>query len=153
MIDTSLTKQFSARLRVAMLKAGLDSQRSASGADIHELSKITGCSLQICRKYIQGKVMPGLSKLIDIATALQVTPGWLVFGDVNNSQKESNENVIIRKEALEYIFMKIAGLTTNKNMSENFSVIMLELVNTIASINGTEAQNKQIIDLILVSPK
>src|SRR5580692_1281071 len=81
MEKVDLTKQFSYRLRDAMIAAGFNSQRSTSGVCIHKLAEITGYSVQICRKYLRGEAIPEPLKLAEIAAKLHVSPGWLLFGD------------------------------------------------------------------------
>jgi transcriptional regulator with XRE-family HTH domain len=153
MANTNVTKEFANRLRDAMIRAGFSSQRSTSGVSIHKLTEITGYSVQICRKYLRGEAMPEFSKLMDIATALRVSPGWLAFGDSSSGSEETKTKVIISKESLRYIFMKAACLPDSSSSREESSVFLMELVNAISLINGTEDQNKQIIDLALSSGK
>lgn len=152
MANINLTKEFANRLRDAMINAGFNSQRSTSGVSIHKLTEITGYSVQICRKYLRGEAMPEFSKIMDIASALKVSPGWLTFGD-SSSLSEANTKVIISKELLRYIFMKAACLPNSSSSQVESSVFLMELVNAISLINGTEDQSKQIIDLALASGK
>src|SRR5215207_3682155 len=102
MEKVNLTKQFAYRLRDAMLAAGFNSQRSTSGVCIHKLAEITGYSVQICRKYLRGEAIPEPVKLIEIAKKLQVSPGWLLFGDAYNDSCISQEMLTIRRNLLHY---------------------------------------------------
>src|SRR3546814_19330151 len=90
MKKVDLTKQFAYRLRDAMIAAGFNSQRSTSGVCIHKLAEITGYSVQICRKYLRGEAIPEPVKLVEIAAKLQVSAGWLLFGDSHNDPMNSD---------------------------------------------------------------
>ncbi|MGC1181628.1 helix-turn-helix domain-containing protein [Legionella sp.] len=148
-----LTKQFAYRLRNAMVAAGFNSQRSTSGVCIHKLSEITGYSLQICRKYLRGEALPEPLKLIEIATKLYVSPGWLLFGESPHDQGILQDNIFINKSLLHYIFIKIASLYNGSLKEEEVSAFLMELIHDISLINANEEQSKKIIDLALASVK
>ncbi|KTD58460.1 putative transcriptional regulator [Legionella sainthelensi] len=148
-----LAKQFADRLRDAMITAGYNSQRSTSGVCIHKLSEITGYSLQICRKYLRGEAIPEPIKLIDIAAKLQVSPGWLLFGDPLHDQEISQDKISINKTLLHYIIAKSSYLYNSSLSEPEISRFLLELINDVSLINADENQSKKIIDLALASVK
>ncbi|WP_115711063.1 helix-turn-helix domain-containing protein [Legionella sainthelensi] len=148
-----LAKQFADRLRDAMIAAGYNSQRSTSGVCIHKLSEITGYSLQICRKYLRGEAIPEPMKLIDIAATLQVSPGWLLFGDPLHAQGLSQDKISISKNLLHYIVAKSSCLYNSSLSEPEISRFLLELINDVSLINANEDQSKKIIDLALASVK
>lgn len=149
-----LTKQFSERLRDAMLAARLSSTRSTSGVCIHKLAEITGYSVQICRRYLSGNALPEPAKLMEIAETLQVSPGWLLFGDNFNHTSVLADNIIISKNLLHYIFSYAADLYASSQNGDDVSDFLLELIKDISDINtSNEAQSKKIIDLALSSIK
>lgn len=153
MEKVNLTKQFAYRLRDAMLASGFNSQRSTSGVCIHKLAEITGYSVQICRKYLRGEAIPEPMKLMEIAQKLQVSPGWLLFGDAHNDRGISQEMLTIQRNLLHYIFTRAACLY-NSDLKENeVPDFLLELINDISLINANEEQSKKIIDLALSSVK
>lgn len=153
MEKVDLTKQFACRLREAMLGAGFNSLRSTSGVCIHKLTEITGYSVQICRKYLRGEAIPEPLKLVEIASKLKVSPGWLLFGDNQQDQKMSENRVTISKSLLHYIFIKASNLYNTYHFEDEIPDFLIELINDISQINTTEEQSKKIIDLALSSIK
>lgn len=148
-----LTKQFANRLRDAMIAAGFNSQRSTSGVCIHKLSEITGYSLQICRKYLRAEAIPEPLKLAEIAAKLNVSAGWLLFGDTDNAPGMSQNKILISKNLLHYIFTQTASLYNGSLMEQGVPDFLMELVNDVSLINTNEEQSKKIIDLALASVK
>jgi transcriptional regulator with XRE-family HTH domain len=153
MEKVDLTKQFAYRLRDAMIIAGFNSQRSISGVCIHKLAEITGYSLQICRKYLRGKAIPEPVKLVEIAAKLNVSPGWLLFGDNHNDSFMPEDRIVVNKNLLYYIFTHATELYTNSLLGDELPDFLLELISDIDKINATEEQSKKIIDLALSSIK
>lgn len=153
MEKVNLTKQFAYRLRDAMISAGFNSQRSTSGVSIHKLAEITGYSLQICRKYLRGEAIPEPLKLVEIASKLNVSPGWLLFGDAHNDSGHSQNKITISKNLLHYIFTKATSLYNDKQFKTEVPDFLIELINDVSLINATEEQSKKIIDLTLSSVK
>lgn len=153
MEKVDLTKQFAYRLRDAMIAAGFNSQRSTSGVCIHKLSEITGYSLQICRKYLRGEAIPEPVKLAEIAAKLQVSPGWLLFGDSHNDQMHPKDAVLISKNLLHYIFTQSSKLYNTDNLEDDVPGFLLDLINDLSQINANEEQSKKIIDLAISSIK
>lgn len=154
MEKVDLAKQFSYRLRDAMLRANLSSARSTSGVCIHKLAEITGYSVQICRRYLRGEAVPEPGKLVEIAEKLQVSPGWLLFGDSHDHSPVLADNIVISKNLLHYIFNHAADLYNASPHREDVSDFLLELIHDISQINARdEEQSKKIIDLALSSIK
>lgn len=153
MEKVDLTKQFAYRLRDAMIAAGFNSQRSTSGVCIHKLAEITGYSVQICRKYLRGEAIPEPVKLVEIATKLQVSPGWLLFGDSHKDPMTSEDKLTITKNLLRYILTRAASLYNSPHLGNEIPGFMLELINDVSQINASEEQSKKIIDLALSSIK
>lgn len=152
MEKVDLTKQFSARLYEAMLAAGYNSQRSISGIDLNKLVEITGHSPQICRKYLRGETIPEPLKLLDIAAKLNVSAGWLLFGD-QGERNPLTHTITISKNLLHYIFTHASELYKHNRAAEDCSDFLLELVNDVSQINANEEQSKKIINLALASAK
>lgn len=147
-----LTQQFAHRLRDAMLSAGFSSKRSTSGVCIHKLADITCYSVQICRKYLRGEAIPEPNKLIDIAYALNVAPGWLLFGDsYQTCGIAANNTLVIQKNVLRYIFKHAYTLYNVPDLNDERTDFFLALAEDISQIAADELQAKQIIDLALRS--
>jgi transcriptional regulator with XRE-family HTH domain len=148
MEKNTVSLYFSERLKDALIKAGLHSLRSTSGVDIHKLVEITGYSPQICRKYLRGQAIPEPYKLIEIAEKLNVSPGWLLFGD--HKQSEDQENILISKQVLHYIFSK-AQVLYNTPKVHTVADFLVQLSCDISQISTTAVQSKKIIDLAFTS--
>lgn len=146
-----LTKQFAYRLRDAMINAGFNSHRSATGVSINQLAEITGYSVQICRKYLRGEAIPEPVKLVEIAQQLKVSPGWLLFGDAAVEQNKDRDQLSINKNLLHYIFSKATALYNAHNMENQVPDFLIELIEDVSLINANEEQSKKIIDLALAS--
>lgn len=153
MEKVDLTKQFSYRLRDAMDAAGFHSQRSTSGLCIHKLAEITGYSVQICRKYLRGEAIPEPTKIVDIAASLQVSPGWLLFGDAHNDNHTNKNQLKISKDLLHYLLIKAASLYNAPIPSLNVPDFLMELINDLSHIDVDDEQLKKIIDLTLASAR
>ena len=153
MEKVDLTKQFAYRLKDAMLARGLNSQRSASGVCIHKLVEITGYSSQICRRYLKGEALPEPTKLVELAAKLKVSPGWLLFGESHNETASLDDQILISKNLLHYIFNRTKDLYTHGLDSRDIPNFLMELVRDLSQINANEEQSKKIIDLALSSIK
>ncbi|MFC3908808.1 helix-turn-helix domain-containing protein [Legionella dresdenensis] len=146
-----LTRQFAQRLRDAMLDAGLHSERSTSGVCIHKLAEITGHSVQICRRYLRGEAIPEPAKLAEIAKRLDISPGWLLFGDNPAPDTAPVQDIAISKTLMHYIFTRAAELYHSPLADHEVANFLLDLVKDISQINATEDQSLQIIDLTIAS--
>lgn len=151
MEKVDLTTQFAYRLRDAMIAAGLNSHRSASGVNIHKLAEMTGYSLQICRRYLRGEAIPEATKLVELAQKLKVSPGWLLFGDSHNDKPFESNKVIISKNLLYYIFTQAKDLYTTACDNNEIPDFLMDLIKDLSQINADEEQSRKIIDLALSS--
>lgn len=148
-----LTGEFSHRLREAMMASGFHSQRSTSGVCIHKLAELTGYSLQICRKYLRGDALPEPVKMMELAAKLNVSPGWLLFGDMNYHPNHFQQSVVINQKVLHLLFTK-ASCLYQANLGENeVANFLMDLVKDINFINAGEEQSRRIIDLAFASAK
>lgn len=149
-----LIKQFATRLRDAMIAKGYHSSRSTSGVDIHKLVEMTGNSPQICRKYLAGQVIPEPTKLAELAAQLDVSPGWLLFGDCHSQGSGIAENKItISKNVLHYIFAHANQLYATETDEHEIPDFLLGLTHDVCQIETNDEQSKKIIDLALSSAK
>lgn len=151
MNNSQLIKEFSVRLREAMLAQGHQSQRSTSGVCIHTLAEITGYSLQICRKYLRGEAMPEPAKVMELALKLEVSPGWLLFGDANNDPSLTKHSITVKKNLLHYLFTQAACLYTNPKMQQEAPNFLMGLIKEVSKINVSEEHSIGIIDLAFSS--
>ena len=114
---------------------------------------MTGYSLQICRKYLRGQAIPEPLKLIEIAAKLDVSPGWLLFGDSHNDSQNTRHKIFISKNLLHYIFTCAKELYHPARLGDEVSDFLLDLTRDISQINASEEQSKKIIDLALSSAR
>ena len=153
MNKNDLMTQFANRLRMALIKADYASTRSTSGVNIIKFAAMTGHSAQICRKYLRGEAIPEPNKLIEIAKQLNVSPGWLLFGDCYSEKTEDNK-ITISKDLLHYIFSRTNALYVDKSVKKDeIPNFLLELTNNVSQIKTDNEQSKKVIDLALISLK
>src|SRR3990167_7030253 len=87
-------KKFSTRLIDAMKLNGHTASRSPNGVCMRALAEFAGASEQICRRYVRGAALPDYDKVINIAACLNVSPGWLLFGEQEQSSVIPQSNTI-----------------------------------------------------------
>lgn len=136
---------FAQRLRQAMIHSGYGSTRSITGVCIHTLTLFTSHSRQICRKYLKGESLPEPDVVVKIATALNISPGWLLFGDVPSGQPN---HIHIHPALLHYI------LTHELIPSQHhplYSQFLMHLIQEVAQLTGEESHLKKVIDLAFTS--
>ena len=146
---TNLTQSFAKRLQQALINAGYGSSRSITAVDINKFSKLMGHSVQICRKYLNGKIVPDITKLSILAEKLNVSPGWLLFGDCHAQQSLEPNKITINKSLLHYIFSHANALYNNASMQDNLPDLLIELTHNISQINVDDEKSMQIVDLAL----
>ncbi len=151
--ENKFNEHFAKRLKDSMEKAGYASPRCAFGVSIHKLTEITGHSPQICRKYVRGEVLPDLNKLVTIASKLNVSPAWLLFGEHNIAHKNDPQQMILNKELLAYLFGQVRNLYQSEFSTEEIVSFLIELINDLNHIDASINQSKRIIDLALNSIK
>ena len=145
---SDLNQKFAARLRDALLAKGYHSSRSPSGVHVQKFADLTGHSLQICRKYLRGQAIPESPKLMEIAAHLEVSPGWLLFGDCHGQTHGQANKITINKELLHYIFVHVSALHQPQPAQAEFcSQFFMTLTQDISQISDDVEQSKKIIDL------
>ena len=144
-----INQEFAKRLYLALVNKGFCSQRSTAGVDIKKLAEITGYSLQICRKYLRGQAFPEPSKLMEIASKLDVSAGWLLFGDLSENTADK-QNIIISKSLLNYLFLKSLSIKKTAPL-ETISNLLCQLAHEFSGVEINEEKAKNIIDLALLS--
>lgn len=142
-------KSFSNRLIEAMILNGHVASRSPSGICMKTLSKFSEASEQICRRYVRGDALPDHEKIISLAKHLEVSPGWLLFGEegINTSGNiEPEENV------LHYILKHSHCLyPVSEGGNGDYADFVLELFREVRSINTSENNLLKIIDIAIGS--
>ncbi|OGV34552.1 MAG: transcriptional regulator [Legionellales bacterium RIFCSPHIGHO2_12_FULL_35_11] len=154
MKKNNLIEEFASRLKISLINANYDSNRSPSGVNISKFSQMVGYSAQICRKYLRGQAIPEPNKLAEIARKLNVSPGWLLFGDCHTKQQDAENKITINKNLLHYIFTHANNLYTNPIQNqESLPTFLMELTYNVSQIEANYEQSKKIVDLALYSVK
>ena len=86
-MDDYTQTSFGPKLRFAMINNGFNSNRSPYGVDMARHSDITQHSPQICRKYLKNTALPSKETVLRMSEALNVSPGWLLFGEDSYQHK------------------------------------------------------------------
>lgn len=149
MLKQGIAAGFALRLHQAMLRAGLSSSRSKSGVCIQSLTTLTHHSRQMCRKYLSGEALPEPQLLIKLAEALDVSAGWLLFGETASALPHK-DHIQISKPILHYILthQENPSLFKLDHAQQHF---LIQLIQEISKLDGDEAQLKKIIDLAFSS--
>jgi transcriptional regulator with XRE-family HTH domain len=102
--------RFPERLIQAMKQAGYASSRNPSGVSVSKLAQITHHSQQMCRRYLNGDAIPGHKTIILLAEALNINPGYLLFGSSKEPACSASDSLTINTEVLHYFFSKLDAL-------------------------------------------
>jgi transcriptional regulator with XRE-family HTH domain len=133
-----------------MQKDGFESTRSKAGVKINKLAEISGCSLQMARRYVLGEALPDIDITFKIAKWLKVSPGWLLYGeegDVPNNIDQANL-IQIEPDLLEYILLKCAPIFL---MTQDFNELISFIMDIINDATHIEADKKSILKVIDLS--
>lgn len=148
---TGKYKEFSNRLVEAMKSKGYIASRSPSGICIQTLSKFAGASEQICRRYIRGDALPDYTKIKDIANQLDVSAGWLLFGEpeiaVSNQPTQQ-----IDEDLLHYILKTSHHLYREETgNTDDYADFVLGLIRDVRQIDTSKENLQKIINLAISS--
>lgn len=150
-----LVSNFSRRVIEQLHKKGIVSSRSSGGISFKELAKAIDCPLQNARKYVLGLSFPDLESILKIARFLDVSPGWLVFGEEPTPPKNTNttgvELVNLDYDLLRYILEKSASLFSHTTESENVINFVMDIIYDISHIQADLETTKKIIDISVSS--
>ncbi|WED43243.1 helix-turn-helix domain-containing protein [Legionella cardiaca] len=143
-------KEFSHRLIEIMKLRGHIASRSPSGICIQTLSKFAGVSEQICRRYIRGDALPDYARILNIARELNVTAGWLLFGEQERS--ESHQTQLIDDDLLHYILKKSHHLYREETgNTDDYADFVLGLIRDVRQIDTSKENLEKIINLAIDS--
>src|SRR5262245_41830072 len=95
-----------------MQSKGYVSQRSRAGVSVAKLKEVCGCSHQMARRYVLGEALPDIEITVKIAKWLNISPGWLLFGDESKVLDNINKDnlIYIESDVLEYMLLKTVPL-------------------------------------------
>lgn len=150
---SSFVTQFAKRLTALLQQQGHISNRAKTGVEIMQLAKIAGVSYQMARKYTLGIALPDYHVIPKIASWLNVSPSWLLFGENNLSTPECYPHSLIEIdiELLRYILSKYVNLVSCKTESEKLTNFIIEVIYNVSHINANKKTILPIIDLMLSS--
>lgn len=150
-MDAGKYKDFSLRLIKAMKDKGHIASRSPNGICMSTLSRFAGASEQICRRYIRGDALPDYDKVINIAEHLQISPGWLLFGERDQIARARQQN-LIDQQLLYYILKKSHHLYREETgNTDDYADFVMELVRDVREIDTSSENIRKIIDLAISS--
>ena len=140
-MDDYTQTSFGARLQLAMIQKGFSSNRSPYGVDVTHLSKITQHSPQICRKYLKNTALPSFDTIMRLSEALDVSPGWLLFGE-DTSHKEL---VALSPALLRSVIEEGLAVQAHFKSNHDFADFLMHIVETIQKFDLPDLETRQII--------
>ncbi len=145
--------KFSKRLNASLHKAGYASTRSKAGVEIRQLAKVAEVSYQMARKYILGMALPDYYIMSKIAKWLNVSPGWLLFGEKELIVPEIKPSsaIEIDLDLLKYILNKCVTLFAPTNNSEKIANYIAEVIYDTSHIAADTKTIIKFIDMMLSS--
>ena len=143
-------KKFSTRLIDTMKMNGYGVSRSPHGICMKTLAEFAGASEQICRRYIRGDALPDYDKIINIAENLNVSPGWLLFGE----QQSNMSNLFGRTDdaLIQYILTQSHMLfRDDPDATDDYADFVIGLIKEVREIDAPKESLEKIINLALSS--
>ena len=146
-------QNFSRRLVQLMKKGGYASNRSNTDVNIRTLSKVTGCSYQMARRYTKGLALPELYIVQKIAVWLNTSPSWLLFGENDSKLPNgcSQTAIEIEPELLKYILIKYFDLFIRAGNKAKLVNFIVDSIYDISHLNADLKTLHKIIDMMLSS--
>jgi transcriptional regulator with XRE-family HTH domain len=150
---SDIVGRFSKRLNSLVLKEGYASARSKAGIEISELAKVAGVSYQMARKYALGLALPDYHVIPKIAKWLNVSPGWLLFGDKESIQvnHEPATRIEIEIDLLKYILQKCVVLFPATKESDKIINYITGVIYDASHVNADAKTILKMIDMMLSS--
>lgn len=150
---TVFTNKFSKRLNSLLIREGYTSVRSQAGIEINELAKVAGVSYQMARKYALGLALPDYHIISKISKWLDVSPGWLLFGEKELIAPEQHSSPLIEIESdlLKYILQKCIVLFPATIEADKIINYIVGVIYDASHINADTKTILKIIDMMLSS--
>ncbi len=143
---------FAERLITAIKRREQDSNSVSVKFSVKTLAESMDVSEQICRRYLRGDARPDYDKVLKLAHLLHVSPGWLLFGEENDTFTTKKNMLQIDTSLLRYILEKSHALyILDPDNADDYPDFVLALVNDIYTINTDTETLKKIIDLAVGS--
>lgn len=118
------------------------------GSYVARLAEITKHSPQICRKYLGNTALPSVDTIISLSEKLEVSAGWLLFGD----EPKQNKGVVSLSPALlRYVIEEGLAVQIYFKSNNDFSDFLIHIIEKIEGFDLPEDQIKQIIQCMITS--
>ena len=141
-MDDHTQKSFGTRLKLVMIQKGFSSNRSPYGVDVTRLSEITQHSPQICRKYLKNTALPNKETIMRLSEALDVSPGWLLFGEDTSRHKDL---VSLSPALLRSVIEEGLAVQAHFKSNHDFADFLMHIVEKIQRFDLPEVDIRQII--------
>ena len=141
-MDDHTQKSFGTRLKLVMIQKGFSSNRSPYGVDVTRLSEITQHSPQICRKYLKNTALPNKETIMRLSEALDVSPGWLLFGKETSRHKDL---VSLSPALLRSVIEEGLAVQAHFKSNHDFADFLMHIVEKIQRFDLPEVDIRQII--------
>ena len=141
-MDDHTQKSFGTRLKLVMIQKGFSSNRSPYGVDVTRLSEITQHSPQICRKYLKNTALPNKETIMRLSEALDVSPGWLLFGKDTSRHKDL---VSLSPALLRSVIEEGLAVQAHFKSNHDFADFLMHIVEKIQRFDLPEVDIRQII--------
>lgn len=146
-------KAFANRLCHALKEKGHASRTAAAGVKVAPLAGACRCSKQMARKYALGEALPDATSVLLIAQWLEVSPGWLLFGEnpAQSSGDRHTELVGIDYKRLTYILSHTASLFSQTNDPEEVVRFIIDIIYDASHLPAEDKMTQKMIDMAIAS--
>lgn len=148
---TQLLASFSNRLVSALKERGLSSSRSSSGVKVAELSLAINCSSQMARRYALGKALPDYETILAMSSWLDVSPGWLLFGDEGRREFGERELLGIDYDFFRHILVTSIPLIKQSHDSNEVSAFIVDLIYDASHLKADSETIRKMVDMSISS--
>lgn len=143
-----LLAAFANRL-VDVLKAkGHLSDVAVSGVKTKVIAEKLACSIQIARRYTLGEAFPEIEQLIKLANWLDVSPGWLLFGE---EKKSENQNEKLSAEILRHVLLQLGPFWSEVTCQKDLVEFVIELVYDASHLKADKKTIFKMLDIAMMS--
>ncbi|NNM59344.1 MAG: helix-turn-helix transcriptional regulator [Legionellales bacterium] len=151
LVRTQLAHAFAERL-VGLLQAkGLASQYAKGGVVLRPLAKAAGCSVQMARKYTLGLSLPDYISLEKIASWLEVSPAWLIYGESPVKAIEDESHISLDKPTLNYLLHAIFAVFVTKSDKTGLVDFIIDIMSDLTHVKADTATIHKMIDIAVSS--
>lgn len=136
-----------------MQEKGHISDRSRAGVKLDQLAEVCGCTPQMVRRYVLGEALPDIDITVRIAQWLDVTPGWLLFGDNRPVLNfiPYTDHIHIEADVLEYILLKTAPLYNLNQEKQDLVSFVMEIIQEVTQLAADKKAMLKLIDVSVSS--